>query len=176
VVNGLQFSHGILNAGQHFNSQSMNLTYFLGKVILCGVMKIDRFDDRNLEIIYSGIDKHAGLIKGELWLYRNNRNTLESVYICWTPVTSINHIRHTRGHTGRMFFNYSPSIAVLTSFEWKQMHSMLHKSIMRGLIMYIFKLTILEHQIEMLKCMKCFTYLDADTSHKINAEYTSIGI
>lgn len=47
------------------NSQNMNLNDFIIKAMLCCIMRIDRSDDRNSEIVYSGIDKLVGLMRGK---------------------------------------------------------------------------------------------------------------
>lgn len=54
---------GTLNAGQHFDSRNMNLNYFITKVIICRVMRIDRFDDINSGIVYFGIHRGVGLMR-----------------------------------------------------------------------------------------------------------------
>lgn len=119
-------SRGALKVGRHLKSQNMNINDFISKVIICCVMRIDRFDERNLQTVYSGTHKLVGLMRREqrfcfvrlwLWLYGNNRySTPLSVRI---PVIYINHIGLMSGHTGRTLCNYSLSIAGCANKLWE---------------------------------------------------------
>lgn len=54
-----EFSQRAVDVGQTFNSQNMNWNDCIGKVTLFGVMRIGIFDDRNVELVYSGVHKNC---------------------------------------------------------------------------------------------------------------------
>lgn len=83
-----EFSLRAVDVGQTFNSQNMNWNDCLGKVTLFGVMRIGIFNDRHVELVYSGIHKKLSKWKGSkglwlrLWLYGNDDYSSSWVYIC----------------------------------------------------------------------------------------------